>query len=245
MTLATQNSAVSEFPQAEEIQTLPRVRSSEEVKMNLSFLNYRTTMSSREIAELTGKSVSHVHRDIRTMLTSFQTTHDSVLNHVMEERDARGYVDTYHLDIELTMTLITGYNAVLRRAVIKRWQELEAKETQAKELAFRKAYNLTEGDYEMIRLLGKEVAAYTALTQQMFAEAYDRVGQLNLPPGKGARMINEVYNHGIARLRTMQRIRDKQSDELAKVSLQVRLAESKALIAEHKLKELNYKKLLK
>ena len=79
----------------------------------------------------------------------------------------------------------------------------------------------------------------------MFAEAYGRVGQLNLPPGKGARMINEVYNHGIARLRTMQRIRDKQADELAKVSLQVRLAESKALIAEHKLKELNYKKLLK
>lgn len=83
------------------------------------------TMSSREIAELTDKELSHVHRDIRAMLDALKD--DPVLDHVREDRDVRGYTAAFHLSRELTYTLLTGYSVPLRRRVIARWQELEAK----------------------------------------------------------------------------------------------------------------------
>lgn len=43
------------------------------------------------------------------------------------ERDTRGYISIFHLDKNHTLTLISGYDAVLRMRIIKRWQELEAK----------------------------------------------------------------------------------------------------------------------
>ena len=84
------------------------------------------TMSSREIAELTSKELSHVHRDIRAMIESLKD--DPVLDDVKEEKDARGYTVAFHLNKDLTLTLVAGYNVKLRLAIIKRWQELEEKE---------------------------------------------------------------------------------------------------------------------
>lgn len=82
------------------------------------------TMSSREIAELTGKEPSHVNRDIRAMLDALAD--DPELDHVREEKDARGYTAAFHLGRELTYTLLAGYSIALRRRVVARWQELEA-----------------------------------------------------------------------------------------------------------------------
>lgn len=82
------------------------------------------TMSSREIADLLGKELSHVNRDIRRMLSHLQD--DPELDHVREEQDGRGYTTAFHIGRELTFTLLTGYNVSLRRRVIARWQELEA-----------------------------------------------------------------------------------------------------------------------
>ena len=87
------------------------------------------TMSSREIAELLDKDLSHVNRDIRRMLSHLQD--DPELDHVREEQDGRGYTTAFHIGRELTFTLLTGYNVWLRRRVIARWQELEAQQTPA------------------------------------------------------------------------------------------------------------------
>jgi len=81
------------------------------------------TMSSREIAQLTGKRHGDVLRDIRTMLDALRD--DADLRHVREERDSRGYTACIHLDKELTETLVTGYSIPLRHRVIKRLSELE------------------------------------------------------------------------------------------------------------------------
>lgn len=51
--------------------------------------------------------------------------------HPREDKDARGYVTCYHLSRELTETLLTGYSAVSRLKVIRRWHVLEELEARA------------------------------------------------------------------------------------------------------------------
>lgn len=82
-----------------------------------------TQMTSREIAELTGKQVQHVNRDVVAMFSELNLDASSF---------GRIYLDTmnrqkteYVLDQELTFTLVTGYSVQLRNAVIKRWLDLE------------------------------------------------------------------------------------------------------------------------
>lgn len=82
-----------------------------------------TTMSSQEIASLTGKEHKNVCADIRKMLSElgedapkFQRIYRDSMNRQQIE---------YLLNRELTDTLLTGYSAVLRRKVIARWHELE------------------------------------------------------------------------------------------------------------------------
>lgn len=82
------------------------------------------TMTSREIAELTGKRHDNVCRDIVSMLTELQ---EDVLSFEGIYFDGLNRQQTeYRLDRELTETLLTGYSAILRRKVIARWRELEA-----------------------------------------------------------------------------------------------------------------------
>ncbi len=89
----------------------------------------KQTMSSLEIAELTGKRHDHVLRDIRQLL------------HQLEDSPKLGsgfktgtYVagngkneNCFNLDYDSTTCLLTGYDAKSRMVVIKRWQELESK----------------------------------------------------------------------------------------------------------------------
>lgn len=81
-------------------------------------------MTSREIAELTGKEHKNVNADIRRMLDDlgedalkFQRIYLDSMNRQQME---------YHLDREHTECLITGYSAILRMRVIKRLRELES-----------------------------------------------------------------------------------------------------------------------
>ena len=79
--------------------------------MNISLNTTSPTMTSREIADLTGKELSNVHRDIRSMLDELLKD-DSPLNHPKEDKDSRGYTTCFYLSRELTETLLTGYSAL-------------------------------------------------------------------------------------------------------------------------------------
>lgn len=90
------------------------------------------TMSSRVIADLTEKRHDHVKRDVENMLgqlgldiPKFGGIYFDAQNRQQTE---------YLLDEELTMTLVTGYNIVLRNRVIKRWKELENRELSKMEI---------------------------------------------------------------------------------------------------------------
>ncbi|MFZ5958850.1 phage antirepressor KilAC domain-containing protein [Pseudomonas knackmussii] len=82
-------------------------------------------MSTQEIAALTGKQHKNVIRDVRNMLAALAAD-GSEVSHVREDRDSRDYTTNYHLNRELTETLITGYDVALRHRVVRRLHELEA-----------------------------------------------------------------------------------------------------------------------
>ncbi|MDF3136636.1 phage regulatory protein/antirepressor Ant [Pseudomonas extremaustralis] len=90
--------------------------------------NVARTMSSREIADLTGKRHDHVIRDIRNMLSELQIT-DPKFGGTYLDGSGRS-MPCFHLDRELTETLVTGYSIPLRHKVIRRLHELE--DAQAK-----------------------------------------------------------------------------------------------------------------
>lgn len=102
--------------------------------------NFENLMSSREIANLTEKQHAHICRDIRRMLEDLEInfptkSDDPKMDHPNQSEfkviyDNRNYMSEILLNFELTMTLIAGYNVVLRNRIIKRWQELELQQQQ-------------------------------------------------------------------------------------------------------------------
>ncbi|MGQ7957659.1 phage antirepressor KilAC domain-containing protein [Pseudomonas sp. SP16.1] len=82
------------------------------------------TMSTREIAALTGKQHKDVIRDVRVMREALAKD-GADLRHLLEHKDARGYTAEFLLDRPLTETLLTGYSIPLRHRVILRLAELE------------------------------------------------------------------------------------------------------------------------
>ncbi|MCP4762991.1 MAG: DNA-binding protein [archaeon] len=83
-------------------------------------------MSSKEIAELTGKRHDHITRDIKHMFSELKKSHSPFLGDELSERGKIYCV--FYLPKEETLILISGYNIKMRAKIIKRWIELEEKE---------------------------------------------------------------------------------------------------------------------
>jgi len=113
-----------------------------------------TAMSSIEIAALTGKLHKNVIRDIRHMIAELKDA--PFLSHQFTElKDGRGYTSKFMLGRELTETLITGYSAKLRMAVIKHWHELEAKQAAP-------AFSIPSTFSSALRLAAEQAEQYEA-----------------------------------------------------------------------------------
>lgn len=86
------------------------------------------TMSSREIAELTGKQHKHVLEDARKMIEELGLT---LADFTANLPDAYGRMQpVLCLPKRESIILVSGYNITLRAKIIDRWQELEAKQQQ-------------------------------------------------------------------------------------------------------------------
>lgn len=82
-------------------------------------------MTSRDIAELTGKQHAHVMRDIRTMLETLEKDVSS-FGSIFQDAYGRDQQE-FRLPKDLTLTLVTGYDVKRRHAINVRWLELEEK----------------------------------------------------------------------------------------------------------------------
>lgn len=87
------------------------------------------TMSSLEIAELTGKRHDHVMVDIVKMLKDLEIHAPDFAG---TYKTARGNeYKCYNLPKRETLILVSGYSVAMRARIIDRWQELEEKQTPA------------------------------------------------------------------------------------------------------------------
>lgn len=107
-------------------------------------------MSSKEIADLTGKRHDHVLRDIRAYVGAVvqmergidvrsldwggsegvQLFGETPIGGVtcrfeVNPQNGQSY-PVYYLDKSATLTIVAGYNVLLRKRIIDRWQELES-----------------------------------------------------------------------------------------------------------------------
>lgn len=85
------------------------------------------TMSSREIAEITGKRHDNVMADIRKMLSDLNLNAPDFSGVYKDQQ----LIDRpcYALPKRETLILVSGYSVAMRAKIIDRWQELEAKQT--------------------------------------------------------------------------------------------------------------------
>lgn len=84
------------------------------------------TMTSREIAELTGKRHDHVLRDIEKLSPNLGAASKTTTYPDMQNVARKMWL----LSKRDTLLLISGYNAELRARIIDRWEELESKQRQ-------------------------------------------------------------------------------------------------------------------
>ncbi|MFS1538538.1 MAG: phage antirepressor KilAC domain-containing protein [Candidatus Phlomobacter fragariae] len=109
----------------------------------LAVTTQNVTMSSSEIAELTGKKKADVHVDIWNMLFQLYSISkdDGFFHHVKNQSvtikkgiyvtfDIWGYVSEFSLDRYHSEVLVTGYDVKRRAAVIKRWFCLETSQVK-------------------------------------------------------------------------------------------------------------------
>jgi phage regulator Rha-like protein len=95
--------------------------------------NVARTMSSVEISELTRKMHKNVLADIRAMFVELEI--DSA-EYSAQYKDSTGrFLPCFNLDREMTDTLLTGYSARMRLAVVRRWRELEEQIAKPQQLS--------------------------------------------------------------------------------------------------------------
>ena len=98
--------------------------------LNVVYQNLVESMSSLEIAEVTGKEHKNVMRDIQNLLSQGV---DKLNFERISYKDSMNRVrDAYQLTYKGVLILASGYNPVLREKIINRWEELETGKAEPK-----------------------------------------------------------------------------------------------------------------
>ena len=169
-------------------------------------VNNNQTMSSREIAELCNKNHFHVKRDIETMFHQLEI--DISKFGCIYFDSMKRQQNEYLLNKELTMTLVSGYNAKLRYLIIQRWQALEANtNTPAIPQSFAEALQLAANQARQLELAKPKVLHYDNVVERAGLLNATQVAQkVRLSAVAMNRVLDElgVYNKAVKRSRVFQ-----------------------------------------
>lgn len=155
----------------------------------LTIQNNAPTMSSREIAALTGKNHADVMGDIRDTLDKAEKGNFLFAVESIDYRvdgQSRKYPE-YLLPRRETEILITGYDVVRRAAVIDRWFQLESNQAPVLPASFADALQLAADQARQIEQQQQQIAI--AAPKVDFAERIAKVDQ-GIKLGEYAKAVN-------------------------------------------------------
>lgn len=157
--------------------------------MNM-LINTSATMSSREIAELTGKDHRHVLADIRKM---FEELGETSAGFSADLPDAYGRPQpAFKLPKRETLILVSGYSIELRARIVDRWQDLEASVAQP-----APTFRLPATFSEALRLAAEQAEKIEAQAIQLQHQqpAVEFVDRYTVATGlKGVREVCKILN---------------------------------------------------
>ena len=127
--------------------------------MNENEIIKKETMTSLEIAEVTGKRHDSVLRDIRNIISQGVESHNFVETSYTDK--ANRQQKCYMLTKKGCLILASGYDALLREKIINRWEELETKNMSAIKLptTFAEALRLAADQAEKLEAQERQLAA--------------------------------------------------------------------------------------
>tara|TARA_R100000544_G_scaffold23790_1_gene11910 strand:- start:425 stop:1078 length:654 start_codon:yes stop_codon:yes gene_type:complete len=164
------------------------------------------TMSSREIAEFTGKRHDHVMRDIKKMLLELYPAGAPNFGGTYLS-DQNKELPLFNLDRKHTDCLLTGYSTIARMKVIDRWHELESKRAPKLPETFAEALQLAADQAKQLELAAPKVAFVDKLVDRSNLLTATQIGQKHKLSGvKLNRLLDElgVYNGSVKRVRVFQ-----------------------------------------
>jgi len=175
------------------------------------------TMSSREIAELTGKEHYNVKRDISAMVLQLNYP-DLQLKDCpkFDPSELKGHqitlapfeycgntYDEFHLDQEYSLLLVSGYKVGLRQKIIKRWQELELQQAPKIPQTMSEALQLAADQARQLEEQAPKVAFVENLVERDTLMTATQVGQKHkISAVKLNKFLDElggVYNKSVKR----------------------------------------------
>jgi phage antirepressor YoqD-like protein len=152
----------------------------------------RQVMSTREIADLTGKLHKNVKRDVVSMLAELNIDALS-FERIYVDGQNRSQTE-YLLDREHTDCLLTGYSAPMRMKVIRRWHELEGRVVGQLQVptnfleAMRLATQQAEQNEQLQAVIDRQAPKVAAIQRLAGAGGAicitDAAKQLQVPPSK-------------------------------------------------------------
>ena len=177
--------------------------------MNILTQNTKT-MSSREIAELTGKQHGHVVRDIELLNETLIEESLSIIGESFYTADNGQVYREFLLTQAQTIDLMTGYNRNLRVRINRRWQELEQRvATPVFQIpqTLGEALQLAADQAKQLELAAPKVAHYDKVVDRHTLLTATQVGQkIHMSAVKLNRVLDElgVYNQAHKRGRAFR-----------------------------------------
>ena len=163
-----------------------------------NLITQQQTMSSKEIAELTGKRHDHVLVDIRKMLSEIGSPEKSGQYKDSTNRT----LPMILLDKDEVLCLVSGYSVKMRMAIIKRWQELESMNGFKIPQTFSEAMQLAADQAKQLEEQAPKVRYFDKVSKNETHMNATQVGQKFKMSAKvlnGHLLEHGIYNKSIKR----------------------------------------------